>query len=818
MISNYIKIAFRNLFKSKTYSSINIFGLSVGIACCLLILLYLTNEFSYDRFHENSHRIYRTWIHEDYGDGDIYWSTTSPIRLKASIEQHIPEAELISRRYVYTDQVKSSQSAESFSEAIQLVDPEFFQMFDFKLLKGDPEAVFAQPTNVVITESLAKRHFGTIDVLDKTILLKVMDDFKSFIITGLIEDSPSNSSITYQVLIPFEQAPNIFSQGAINGWFSVSPETYIQLSNHANVENTEAKLLDMMKLELGERWSESNYTVGLQPITNIHLNPDIPSGIATVSDPTYLYILGGIALLVLVIACVNFMTLSISRSTSRAKEVGIRKTIGAERTHLMYQFWGEAFLMTVIALGIGILFAELIMPYFNQLSGTTLDFGFNIHVVLLILGLVGFISLAAGIYPALILSGFKPVEVLKGKAMIKGDRSLFRTGMVTFQFTLSIFLIASTLIINDQLDFLRSKDLGYQKEQILIIQIDDNPTQETGFSGMMEEARQRTELLRSELSSVPQVTGIAVSLHTPADQGWMNADFRDTNDKKYQFNINLVDPNYPELMDFGLIQGRTFSENISSDLRQSMIINKAFADELGMSDPLNEVLPSPNFENHEIIGVVDNFNFASLRTEVQPLAMVINPMILFSGIDNIEIGSTQPKISLNVDSENLPETIKNIQKAWEAISPGEPFNYSFLDQAVDSQYRQEERLSKIVTFGSTLAIIIACLGLFGLASLMVVRRTKEIGVRKVLGANSSGIIILVNKEFTRLLVIAFILSLPLAWYAMHSWLQNFAYSIDIRIMPFIIAGALTLIVAWFTVSYQSFKAATINPTESLKGE
>ncbi len=818
MIKNYLKIAFRNLFKSKTYSSINIFGLSVGIACSLLILLYLTNEFSYDKFHENSDRIYRAWVHEDYGDGDIYWNTTSPIRLKSSIEQHIPEAELVARRYIYNDRVKTSQSAESFSESIQLVDPEFFQMFDFELLKGDPEAVFSQPTNLVLSETAAKRYFGTTDVLEKTLLVKVMDDFMPFTVTGLIEDHPSNSSITYQVLIPFEQAQKLFSEGALNGWFSVSPETYVQVSQSSDAEKTRAKLIDMMKLELGERWPQSNYTVGLQPVTDIHLNPNVPVGIADVSDPTYLYILAGIALLVLLIACVNFMTLSISRSTSRAKEVGIRKTIGAERTHLMYQFWGEAFLMTILALGVGILFVEFMLPYFNQLSGTALNFHLNTQTLSLMLALIGFISLVAGIYPALILSGFKPVEVLKGRANIKSNRSLFRTGMVVFQFTLSIFLIASTLIINDQLDFLRSKDLGYQKEHILVVQVDDNPTQETGFTGMMEEARQRTDLLRSQLAAVPGVKELAVSLHTPADQGWMNADFRDTNDKQYQFNINLVDPNYLGLMNLKFIRGRTFSEEITSDLQQGMIINQAFADALGLEDPLNQILPGPDFQNHEIIGVTDNFNYASLRTEVEPLAMVINPVIIFSGIDNIGVASTQPKISLNIDTENIPKTIESIQQAWKSISPGEPFNYYFLDQAVDRQYRQEEQLSRIVTFGSTLAIIIACLGLFGLASLMVVRRTKEIGVRKVLGASSKGIIILVNKEFTRLLVIAFALALPLAWYAMHSWLQNFAYSINIGITSFLIAGIITLIVAWITVGYQSFKATIINPVDSLKGE
>ncbi|MFV1883322.1 MAG: ABC transporter permease [Balneola sp.] len=557
MIKNYIKIAFRNLFKNKTYSGINIFGLSVGVACCLLILLYLTNEFSYDKFHSNSDRIYRAWVHEDYGDGSIYWNTVTPLRLKESIAENIPEAESIARRYVYNDLVKADDQTEGFSERIQLVDPEFFTMFDFELLKGTSESVFAQTSNVVLTPSSAERFFGTDDVLGKTLLVKMNDQFEPFTVSGIIEDYPINSSITYELLIPMENGRKLFSERAYTGWFSVIAETYVQLDENTQISETQGKLVAMMQEIFGEEeWNRSNYTVDLQPLTDIRLNPDVPVGIASVTDPTYLYILLGIAVLVLLIACVNFMTLSISRSTSRAKEVGIRKTIGAERTHLMYQFWGEALLMTVLALSIGLLFSELLLPYFNQLSGTALVLTFSLKTFSLFLGLAIFISIIAGIYPALILSGFKPVEVLKGKIQIKGDRSLFRTGMVVFQFTLSIFLIGSTLIISDQLEFLRSSDLGFQKEHIVIIEIDDNPDQETGFLGLMQRASSKTELLKSQLASIPEVKGVAASLYTPADNDWMSADYRDTEEKLHPFRMNIVDHDYANLMGLNFLEGR----------------------------------------------------------------------------------------------------------------------------------------------------------------------------------------------------------------------------------------------------------------------
>lgn len=785
----------------------------------MLILLYLTNEFSYDKFHENSDRIYRAWVHEDYGDGSIYWNTVTPLRLKETISENIPEAESITRRYIYNDLVKSDEKSEGFSEPIQLVDPEFFSMFNFELLKGSTETVFAQTSNVVLTPTSANRFFGTSDVIGKTLLITMNDQLEPFTVSGIIEDYPTNSSIEYELLIPFENGRKLFSERAYTGWFSVIAETYVQLGEGAIIVSTREKLISMMKEVFGEEeWSTNNYTVDLQPITNIRLNPSVPIGIASVTDPAYLYILTGIAILVLLIACVNFMTLSISRSISRAKEVGIRKTIGAERAHLMYQFWGEALLMTVIALSFGLLISELLLPYFNQLSGTALVLSFSGRTILLFIGLTVFISLVAGIYPAMILSGFKPVEVLKGKINIKGNKSLLRTGMVVFQFSLSIFLIGSTLIITDQLDYLRSKDLGYQKDHIVILQIDDNPDQETGFLGVMERASIKTELLKSQIAAESGIQNISFSLYTPAQQRWMSTDYRDTDDKLHAFNVNLVDETYPEMMRLNFIEGRSFSEEITSDARQAIIINQAFADEHGWTDPLNAQLPNPDFWDHEIIGVVENFNYQSLRTKVEPLALVVDPRIIFSGIDNVDISSSSPKISIKISAKNAPATLSALEEAWSVISPGEPFNISFLDQSVDSQYRQEERLSQIVTFGSTFAIIIACLGLFGLASLMVVRKTKEIGIRKVLGASSRGIVLLINKEFTKLVLTAFIVAIPLIWFAMTNWLEGFAYRTEISIWTFIISGVSSLLIAWISVGYQSFKATIIDPVESLKGE
>jgi putative ABC transport system permease protein len=820
MLKNYFKIAFRNLTKHKVYSVINIFGLAVGIACCVLIGLYVQNEWSYDEFHSKSDRLYRAWVHEDYGNNEIYFNSVSPIVLKPTLEENIPEVESVSRFYNFNNLVKRPDDSEAQSETLSMVDPSFYSMFDFSLIKGNAETAFSNPGSVVITKETAERYFDDSNVLQQGLSIRIGDTYEEFTVTGVIENPPNNSSLQFQFLIPFSNSPKIFGEGAHTNWFSVSPETYVLLQQSTEAASIDPKLKSMMQGVLGDRYSESNYTVGLQPITDIHLNTEIPNGIAPVSDPTYSYILGAIALLILLIACVNFMTLSISRSTSRAKEVGIRKTIGAIRQHLMYQFWGEALLMTVLAFAFGIFMAEMLLPYFNALSGKSLQLGFSVDVVLYMTTAALLISLISGIYPALILSGFKPVEVLKGRLNLSADKNLFRQAMVVFQFTLSIALIAGTLIINSQLDYVRSKDLGFQKEQIVVLDTDIQTGPGNPFMKVIEQSNQITDRIRSEVSSNSDIAGVSMAVFTPVQQGgWINADFRESDGRKRDFNFNIVDHQFLDTYQINVVDGRDFSEENTSDARRAIVVNQALVDDYGWENPIGQRLPGPNFEDHEIIGVVENFHYMSLHAEVEPLVLAINPVIPFSGIDNIGFtASPTPRISLRISSENIPVTMDFLEKTWSTTVSGAPFNYTFVDQAVDSQYRQEERLSEIVMFGSVLAIVIACLGLFGLASLMIVRRTKEIGVRKVLGATSTNIVVLVNKEFTKLVAIAFVIASPIAWLGMQQWLRDFAYRIEIGVGVFLLSGLIALAIAWITVSYQSIKATLINPVESLRSE
>ena len=624
-----------------------------------------------------------------------------------------------------------------------MVDADFFEMFDFEVVSGNVSALKENPGTVALTEETARQFFGDQNPVQQTISIQIGDAFDDFTVAAVMKDPPVNSSFQFELLIPFSNSAKIFSEGAQASWFNVSTETYVLLQEGTQPEALDSKLTAMMTTVLGDRYGDEIdesglvYTVGLQPITDIHLNTEIPVGIAAVSDPVYSYILGAIALLILLIACVNFMTLSISRSTSRAKEVGIRKTSGAQRQDLMYQFWGEALLMTVIALTIGVLLSELLLPQFNVLSGTDLQLIFSGNMLLFLLGTTVFVSLIAGIYPALILSGFKPVEVLKGRLSLSGDKNLFRQAMVVFQFTLSIILIAGTLIISKQLDYIRSADLGYQKDQVVTISTDMNAEPGVPLSQVIEEAARLKDRLATELAGISEISSLSLSTFTPVQSGgWISADFREQNDRKREFHFNIVDHDFLNTYGIPIISGRDFYAENPSDERRAIIVNQALVEDYGWENPIGQRLPGPNFEDHEIIGVFEDFHFETLHTEVEPLGLTINPSIMFSGVDNLGFsGAPTPKISIRFATQDLSALMNQIEETWASVAGGAPLNYTFVDQAIDSQYRHEERLSQIVFFGATLAIIIACLGLFGLASLMIIRRTKEIGVRKVLGAS-----------------------------------------------------------------------------------
>ncbi|MEX0647321.1 MAG: ABC transporter permease [Balneolaceae bacterium] len=821
MLKNYIKIAFRNLFKNKVYSFINIFGLAVGIGCCLLIGMYVQNEWSFDTFHSKSDRIYRVWTQSTASDGESKLHTGTPIPLGPALREYIPEIEQFTYIYQFNDLVQTPDRPDALDENVLVINQDFFQMFDFNLVQGDTSSAFNNPSSVVITEETARRFFGDQDPMQKNLSIRTGGEFREFIVTGIIEQAPSNSSITYNMLIPDKNLDQLLGERARSSWFSGLGATYVLLPEDVDTSVLEEKLASMMRGILGEdRLRASEFSIGLQPLTDIHLNTAFPAKIASVSDPSYSYILAAIALFILLIACVNFMTLSISKSASRAKEVGIRKTIGAVRHHLMYQFWGEALLTTTFALVVGVLVAELLLPFFNDLSGTSLELSITIGTLLTLAVLAVLISLIAGIYPAVVLSGFRPVEVLKGRVNFSADKNLFQQSMVVMQFSLSIALIFGTITIWQQLNYIQNKNLGFQKDQVIVLESGLTNSPQASLEENIQEGVRRKELLESKLSSTPEVEDLAVSFFTTVQTaGWANLGFEDDEGQQRSFHGNVVDADFLPALGIKIIKGRNFSDEYPSDSRRSMIVNQAMVENFGWENPIGQRLPGSRFEDHEIIGVVENFNFESLHTPVEPLALTMTPSTLLSGTNFIQMGNFPvPRYSLKLNTQDLGGTMAEIKDAWEEVEPGTPFDFTFVDQALDAQYRKEQRISSIVTTAAVFAIIIACLGLFGLASLMIVRRTKEIGVRKVLGATSANIVLLVNKEFTKLVLIAFVIAVPVGWYFMSGWLKNFAYRIDIGLGIILLVGISALVVAWLTVSYQSIKAALVNPVDSLKSE
>ena len=805
MFRNYLTIAFRNFAKHKTYSMINLLGLGTAVTCCLLLGLFVQHEWSFDRFHSQSDRLYRSWVKELY-QNEVFYDIATPYPLGPTLQYTFPEIEAMTRVETVNPTVRKGE--EVLNERMHVVDPDFFRMFDFPLVQTTGANPLQELNNVVLTERMAKKYFGEESPLGKTLHIQVDSTMEAFTVTGVAKNVPTNSSIRFDFLLPFEKIKTYRSPNRLKNWFNISVETYVQLREGTDAGQLAAKFPSMVKAVLGEKYKPGDYVVNLQVMTAIHLDNSIPEGIEAISNPAYSYILGSIALFILVIACINFMTLSIGRSASRAREVGVRKVMGAVREQLIGQFWGEALLMTFMAVVLGLGLAWLLLPAFNRLSDQQLSLMPTPALVLFLLALIVVVGLAAGSYPALVMSGFRPVEVLKGKLTVTGDKSWFRRILVVIQFSLSVFLIVGTLVMNRQLDYLQSKPLGYQASRTVVI-----PLSQGG-----EDGQRLVDLLRHTLAGRKEVQSVAASAFPFAQGGWGNMGFTDPKKVYRECQFNMVDPYFIPTYQIKLKEGRNFEPDNTADVFQSIIVNESFVKEYGWKNPLEEKLPG-NFPPHRIVGVVEDFHFASLHSKVQPLLLVIRPDSLYKGIENINFESSpRPDVTVRLAEGNLSEQLAMLESTWKSVAADEPFSYSFVDQNLESQYRQEQRLGKIVSIASLLSIGIACLGLFGLATLAVSRRTKEIGVRKVMGASLTDIVALLSKDFVVLVLVSNVLAWPLAWLALNKWLQDFAFRIEIGLWVFVLAGAGALIIALLTVSFQAIKAALANPVKSLRTE
>jgi len=804
MIRNYLKTSLRYLSRHKEYTVINIIGLAVSIACCILIMFFVRGELSYDTFHSRSERLYRIWQREGL-DGKIFENAFTSLPLADAMKSNFPEIENSSRIYSFRPIVKVGQN--SFTDKVNVVDPSFFQMFDFPVIHGNAKNPLSLNNSVIITATTAKKYFGSDNPIGRTVEIQLGNDKVLFTVTGIVNEAPDASSIKFHLLISFANAPHLFKPAMFKDWFNIFPETYVLLKPDANPSFLQTKIPAMLKQQMGSDFTKEDYTLHLQAIKDIHLDTSLPTGNEPINDPKYVYILTVIGLLILIIACINFITLSIGSSANRALEVGVRKTLGAERSQLIFQFWGEAFLTVLFSVAIGLCLAGLLLKPFNTLLGRQFTFQFDLIFIVFSVLMIALIAIIAGIYPALILSGFNPIEILKGKLNAKGGGSWRLKGLVVGQFLASITMMIATIVIGLQVRYLQTKDLGYKKNQVVIV--------ETNKS--RKEGLRMAELYRSELIKHPQVVNASVSYYSFAETPWIHLGYTDENKEYKSLQFNAIDANFITLMGIKIINGRNFEQGNAADIAGSVLINEAYVKDFNLTDPVGKKLPGPFPQ--QIIGVVKDFNFESLHTRVQPLVMSVNADSLIRHAADWSFTSPpQPRISVLLKAENLSANINLLKQAWSIVAPGQEFDYKFLDDAVANQYQQEQRTNVIIQIASVLSIFISCMGLFGFATLSVVKRSKEIGIRKVMGANVSGIVRLLSIDFIKLVIIAAIIASPIAWWAMNRWLEDFTYHISIHWWVFILAGLAAMFIALATVSYNAIKAALVNPVKGLRSE
>ncbi len=806
MSRSYLTVAWRKLQQNRTFAIINVLGLAIGMATCLLISLYILDELRYDRFNTNADRIYR--VNADLKIGETEQRlATAPDPFGPTFAHDFPQVEKQVRFRNYGGYLVKKGNESLREEGIVFVDSTLFEVFTLPLLAGDPRTALAEPHTVVITESMARKYFGTTQVLGKTLTFNRTEQDK---VTGVLRDMPATSHFRFDFfrsLLSLDEA----KQG---NWLGFNFNTYLLLRKGTRLSNLTAQLriftnryaspalrkwggIDLKGFE--KTGGYMRYS--LMPLTDIHLRSDRKAELAPNSDIRYVLMFGGLALFILLIACVNFINLSTAQSAGRAKEVGMRKVMGSMQWQLIGQFLVESTLMSGLALLVAIGLATSLLPYFNTLANKTIHLlaPDQIWLVPALLGFALIVGLLAGSYPALFLARFQPVKVLKGSAQTGGRTSRLRNGLVVFQFATSLIIIIGTLVIYAQLDYIRSRKVGFDKEQVLLIKdADALGTQVTAF--------------RNEILQLPGVVTATTTAFFPVDGWGQNSEaffpegIREA-EKALTMEIWNVDADYLPTLGIKLARGRNFSKQLPTD-SSAVLINQAAARLLGYGNPLNRTMQRKRSLNrtdtYTIIGVVNDFNFQSFRQSVGPLIL---------HLDKSERG-----IGFKLATRDVAGIVARIEAKWKTVASGQPFSYSFLDESFNQMYRSEQRIGQVFVLFAILAILIACLGLFGLSAYTAERRTKEIGVRKVLGASTSSIVTLLSKDFVKLVATAIGIASPVAWYAMDQWLRNFAYKIDIRWWIFALAGLLTLVIALLTVSFQSIKAALVNPVNSLRSE
>jgi len=810
MFKNYLKIATRNLTKHKFYSFINIIGLAIGLACTLLILLYVQNELSFDRYHSKANSIYR--VHSEIKFGDKFFDlSTGPAPMAAALVEEYPEVEASVRLREHGRYLIKTGEVTYREEDVVFADSSIFTVFDIELVKGTNEALY-KPNSITIDETTAAKYFGKENPIGERLLLDNKIDVE---ITGVFKDMPSNGHFHYRLIVSMSTSED--SKHTL--WLSNNYWTYVLLNEDNSSDILESKLPTLvlkyvapqinqiLDISLDEFEASGNYIrYSLMPITDIHLHSNVENEIEANGNILYVYIFGGIALLILALAAINFMNLSTARSASRAKEVGIRKVLGSLRGHLIHQFLSESMLISIIAMLLAIAISWVMLPYFNELANIqlTIPFASPQFYLLIIAGAVA-IGFLAGAYPAFFLSAFKPAAVLKGNLSLGVKSGWLRSSLVVFQFVISTVLIIGTLVIYQQLQFIQTKNLGFNKERVILV----------------EDAYALGKQYTSYKKNIKQLAGVAnasysgylpVSSNRSDNMFWLEGQ---TPNEETMVSAQAweVDYDYIATLGMELLDGRNF-ELVNAADSMAMIINEETVRQMELTDPIGAHIvtydETPDGEGetplavYTVIGVVRNFHFESMKESISPL--------------NLTLGKSRSYLAVKTKGEYFKPVIQQLELEWNKLADGEPFSYSFLDKKFNETYESETRVGNLFSVFAILAIFIACLGLFGLAAFTAQQRTKEIGVRKVMGATVPSIVVLLSKEFGKLVIIAMVIAVPLAWYGIDQWLQDYKFRIAITPWVFILSGLLTFLIAWLTMSYQSIKAAMMSPSKSLRDE
>ena len=787
MLKNYLLVTLRNVKKNSMFSLLNIIGLAVGMAAFILIILYVQFELSYDKYHENADRIYRV-----IREGRAF----TPAALSPELKEKIPEVETAARIIRSSNTLVSHEQNHYLEEEFYWVDPALFAIFSIPFKSGNPETALNEPFAIVLSQRAAKRYFGDADPMGKTLMVSERYQFR---ISGVIADTPANSHLVMDVAVPYETYFRLTSND-IAGWRSNFSYTYLSLREGANTQEAENKIHQFIVIPLleaaGVKEPYPKYFF-IQPMTEIHLHSHLEQEIGVNNDMKYIILVSSIAFLILFIACANYMNLATARSLRRGKEVGLRKVIGAQKRQLILQFLGESVVMAALAMVVSVMIVFAALPSFNNLVQRPLRLD-PFQNPQLLLGLVFttlFVGVFAGSYPAMRMSGFRPIAVLSGPFARSPKGSSLRNALVLVQFAITIGLIVCTIAVREQLEFIKTVDMGFTREQIITLPV------RTGS------VRQNIQSIKTALLQSSDILAVSTSGRLPNDiDTFTSRDWTGRNpDEPIAIYYNTADYDYIDLFGLQIAQGRNFSRDFPSDESGAFLVNETAVQVAEWDDPIGRKFTHWSGQSGEIVGVMKDFHLHSLHRPITPLYIFLNPRD-FSNI------------AIKIRSVNIPAMIDYVEGVMKKFSPGSPFSYSFFDEVFERAYFTEQRMGRVFGAFSILAIFIACLGLFGLTAFAAEQRTKEIGIRKVLGASASKIFLLLSREFLRWVLLANLIAWPVAYFAMHKWLQNFAYRIQVGIVAFLISGGTALLIAYLTVSYQSIKSARANPADSLRYE